>query len=75
MNLADIRHKLRKIEENTTISSKNMMVSVTLKDGSKSVSNFTDQKKFENFIEEIKNDASISSYYISYSERLEKKDD
>lgn len=74
MNLADIRNKLRKIEDDTTISAKNMMVSITLQDGTKSVSNFTDEKKFAEFIEKIKYDPNIVSYYISYNERLEKKD-
>ena len=74
MNLADIRHKLRSIENDNTITSKNMMVSVILQDGTKSIVNFTDETKFAEFIKQIKNDPSVTSYNISYTEKTEMKD-
>lgn len=74
MNLADIRHKLRSIENDNTITSKNMMVSVILQDGTKSIANFTDETKFAEFIKQIKNDPSVTSYNISYTEKTEMKD-
>lgn len=74
MSLADIRRKLTKIENDTVIHSKNMMVSVTLKDGTKSVTNFTDEMEFANFVKSVKEDTTIQSYYISYSEKMEMKD-
>jgi hypothetical protein len=74
MSLADIRKKLTKIENDTFIHSKNMMVSVTLKDGTKSVTNFTNEIEFSNFVKSVKEDTTIQSYYISYSEKMEMKD-
>lgn len=73
MSLADIRNKLRTIENTNVISSKNMMVSVILKDGTKTISNFTDQDKFNEFIKNLKKDPSIQSYHISYVEKMEDK--
>jgi len=74
MSLADIRKKLTKIENDTFIHSKNMMVSVTLQDGTKSVTNFTNEIEFSNFVKSVKEDTTIQSYYISYSEKMEMKD-
>lgn len=73
MNIHDMRQKLKNIENDNSIRSRNMMVITIGQDGNKSVSNFTDEKKFFEFIEKIKKDSSIRSYHVSYEEKMEEK--
>jgi hypothetical protein len=73
MNIHDMRQKLKNIESDNTIRSRNMMVITIGQDGNKSVSNFTDEKKFFEFIEKVKKDSTIRSYHVSYEEKMEEK--